>query len=67
MFIGFDYLNQIYNDTEASDVLSAKNQKEIIRLAKALKSYALNKIGTEVDPKKQAYEDSLLTTIIWPT
>ncbi|UII24449.1 DUF5694 domain-containing protein [Fulvivirga maritima] len=64
MFIGFDHLNQIYNGTEASDVLSDKNQKEIIRLAEALKSYAPDMIGIEVDPKKQAHEDSLYQTYL---
>ena len=59
MFVGFDHLSQLSDGTPQSDVFSSKKQKEIARLADALKDFEPDMIMVEREPKEQHYLDSL--------
>jgi len=59
LLVGFDHLSQLYNQTEASDVLSAKRQQELARLNEGLQKFRPQLVLVEVDPAYQARLDSL--------
>lgn len=59
MIVGFDHLNQLYNQQPQSDVYSVKKQAELTRLNDCLQAYAPDMILVEVDPSEQARIDSL--------
>ncbi len=59
MIVGFDHLNQLYNQQPQSDVYSAKKQMEINQLNSCLQTYGPDMIMVEVDPGEQSRIDSL--------
>lgn len=59
MIVGFDHLNQLYNQQPESDVYSAKKQTEINQLNSCLQTYGPDMIMVEVDPDEQPRVDSL--------
>lgn len=59
MIVGFDHLNQLYNQQPQSDVYTAKKQAEINQLNTCLQAYAPDMIMVEVDPGEQPRIDSL--------
>lgn len=59
MIVGFDHLNQLYNQQPSSDVFSAKKQAEINRLNTCLQAYAPDMVMVEVDQSEQPRIDSL--------
>lgn len=59
MIVGFDHLNQLYNQQPQSDVYSAKKQMEINQLKACLQTYGPDMIMVEVDPGEQPRMDSL--------
>ena len=59
MIVGFDHLNQLYNQQPQSDVYGAKKQAELARLNDCLQAYVPDMILVEVDPSEQSRIDSL--------
>jgi hypothetical protein len=59
MIVGFDHLNQLYNQQPQSDVFSAKKQAELAKLNDCLQAFAPDMILVEVEPSEQARIDSL--------
>ncbi|KAB7727255.1 hypothetical protein F5984_21740 [Rudanella paleaurantiibacter] len=59
MIVGFDHLNQLYNNQPQSDVYSTKKQAELTKLNNCLMEYAPDMILVEVDPSEQSRIDSL--------
>lgn len=59
MIVGFDHLNQLYNQQPTSDVYSPKKQAELGRLNDCLQAFAPDMILVEVDPAEQPRIDSL--------
>lgn len=59
MLVGFDHLNQLYNNQPKSDIYSAKKQAEIRQLNTCLQAYTPDMIMVEVDPSEQPQIDSL--------
>ncbi|GAB3546615.1 DUF5694 domain-containing protein [Spirosoma fluminis] len=59
MIVGFDHLNQLYNQQPKSDVFSPKKQVEINQLNDCLQAYAPDMIMVELEPGEQPRIDSL--------
>ena len=59
MIVGFDHLNQLYNQQPQSDVFSAKKQQELTKLSDCLEAYAPDMILVEIEPNEQPRIDTL--------
>lgn len=59
MVVGFDHLNQLYNNTPQSDVLGAKKQAELARLRARLAQFRPQQLLVEATPQEQPQLDSL--------
>ncbi|TGE13943.1 DUF5694 domain-containing protein [Hymenobacter elongatus] len=59
MVVGFDHLQQLYDTTPASDVLTEKRQQELVALQSSLLKFKPDIVMVEVDRADQAEADSL--------